>query len=364
MKKTGPSKNSLVLYLLAVVFVSAVCVSIIAVFFSYRALKHPIVTDVKMEGDWPYTLDGELGFVAVKNGASRREHLYSGLAYGIFSDARGARVNFRGEQKTPPVDIMTIGCSFSWGHGVDNEDTYTERLELKTGLKAVNFSMASYGTVQSLKMLRRNADFKPRIIIYGFIEDHLRRNLSPCAPNYSPYCVPVPYIAFDGSKAPYIHEPQDTGFSMDIERRFYGDNFMKTGFDLNSIVWQARKDFQTLKGRIRYRFSNDPESRAKAIDYLIGQMADDAKKMNARLVVVYIPYLRKSAVAPPPPELVGALRGKDLEFLDLTQPVNGHYEDGGKEPLHFEKDDHPSAAAHELIAAEIDRFLRAKRLVN
>ena len=176
--------------------------------FYVRARWEPFPrSDLRMEGDWPFQRDDEIGFVAVKNGRTLRRHLTSGLRYHLFTDARGARVNAPGDQTPPRVDLLTIGCSFTWGHGLENEETFTEGLRRRLGVTAANFAMGSYGTVHSLLLLRRHLDLRPRVVVYGFIDDHLRRNLAPCAPSYAPYCLPVAHVGFAGQGTPTIRPP-------------------------------------------------------------------------------------------------------------------------------------------------------------
>ncbi|HEY8148374.1 MAG TPA: hypothetical protein VIK51_05670, partial [Vicinamibacteria bacterium] len=89
----------------------------------------------------------------VRNAASLRRHPRAGLAYHVFTSDRRARVSRRGERTPPEVSLLTVGDSFSWGHGVENEDTYTARLAARWGVPAANLAFSAYGTVQSLQML-------------------------------------------------------------------------------------------------------------------------------------------------------------------------------------------------------------------
>ncbi len=118
----------------------------------------------------------------VRNAASLRRHPRAGLAYHVFTSDRRARVSRRGERTAPAVSLLTVGDSFSWGHGVENEDTYTARLAERWGVPAANLAFSAYGTVQSLQMLQRSLDLRPRLVVYGYIADHMNRNVSHCAP--------------------------------------------------------------------------------------------------------------------------------------------------------------------------------------
>jgi hypothetical protein len=71
------------------------------------------------------------------------------------------------------VHILTLGGSFSFGHGVDNRQTFTEILGHKLGVPVANLAYSGYGAVQALQQLERHVDLQPKIIIYGLVGDHL-----------------------------------------------------------------------------------------------------------------------------------------------------------------------------------------------
>jgi hypothetical protein len=90
-------------------------------YFTYIAisLRHKI--DLKIEGDRILADDDIIGFAAAPGASSLRKHMRTGLAYHLFTEARGGRVNSPREIAPDKVAIMTLGCSFSLGHGLENE---------------------------------------------------------------------------------------------------------------------------------------------------------------------------------------------------------------------------------------------------
>jgi len=58
------------------------------------------------------------------------------------------------------------------------------KVPMKLGRTGANLALAAYGTTQSLQVLRRNLNLKPKLVIYTLISDHLRRNVSSCAPSF------------------------------------------------------------------------------------------------------------------------------------------------------------------------------------
>lgn len=313
--------------------------------------------DLVLEGDFPIEADEEIGFVPTRNGSTLRRHPRSGLAYRLFTSDRGARVDARGEKTQAPIDLMTIGCSFSWGHGVENHETYTARLARRRGLRAANFAFASYGTVQAVQMLERHLDLRPRIVVYGVIQDHVKRNHSGCAPAYGPACLPCAWVDFDEGGRPFIHPPDRDAYA--FNRRFWDTFFFRRGSWPRRLAVTMEADLRRLAGETAFD-KGDPAMRQAGLDLLLGRMRERARQAGAHLVILYMPYLERGGTNAPPPALAGALAtvgGAGVTVLDLTPAVTRYYADPRRPLLRFEHDAHPSPAAHALIAGELERSL-------
>src|SRR6185503_13773498 len=74
-----------------------------------------------------------------------------------------------------------------------------------------NFALASYGTTQSLQILERNLDLRPRLVVYGIIAHHFERSVWPCAPSYYEFCLDVSHVSWDDARQPYIALPFSDG---------------------------------------------------------------------------------------------------------------------------------------------------------
>lgn len=317
-----------------------------------------------LEGDFPIEPDPEIGFVPVRDGASLRRHPRAGLAYHVFTSDRRARVSRRGERTAPEVSLLTVGDSFSWGHGVENDDTYTSRLAARWGVPAANLAFSAYGTVQSLQMLRRSLPLRPRLVVYGFIADHMKRNLSPCAPAYGPLCLPVSYMGLEASGAPVIRYPDPGLFA--LNRRFWDGFFFAKSVGPRQVVTAAEAELARLTRTPRPEASDDPALRERILEHLLGDMAAAAASVGAHLIVVNIPYLEPGSTNPMPPplgEAAAALGAPNLSLLDLAPVVARHYASASAPPLRFERDRHPNARAHALIAEAIDALVRDRGLL-
>ena len=192
------------------------------------------------------------------------------------------------------VDVLAVGCSFTWGHGVESEETYPQQLGGILGASVANFGMGSFGSVQSFQTLLHNADLKPKVVVYGFIQDHLRRNVSPCAPNYVPYCLPVSYLKREGDWI-VLQPPHMEYFSPEDNRAFMTEVAMRDPTGplawFLGAKWAAKIDWFKYRNAETIAVDGSPETATAAMSAMIGAMASEAQAMGAKLVVLNLPLL-------------------------------------------------------------------------
>lgn len=273
------------------------------------------------------------------------------LVYDIYTDDRGARVDGPGERSPERIDLMTIGCSFTWGHPIDNPDTYAARLHRELGMKVSNFAMSAYGTTQSLQMLKRNRSLAPKLVVYGFITAHLDRNVTACAPAYHPFCLDVSHVAWDEAGQPRLEPPFSDGVRR-FQQHLDGDY-------VNPAIWLTH-GIDVIFGRLvrAWYYSRIPDhaKREQAMAFLMRGMERTVAEMGSQLLVIYIPL----NFEPAPPELARII-GK-TRLLDLAPAFERHRAAGGP-PLYVIDDGHPNPAAHALIAREIAEYIRREKLL-
>ncbi len=314
---------------------------------------------MRTEGDGLVAYDPEIGMIAKPNSTTRRIDVATAhrgpLDYTVHTNARSARTDHANEQVPPQLDIMTVGCSFSWGHGLASEDTFSSQIGRKLRVRTMNFAMASYGTVQSLQMIRRNRDLAPKIIVYGFIADHLVRNVRACAPSYYPFCLDISHVQRSAGNELQIVPPASDGvrraiLHVEAQSRWL-DPFTWTlhGLDVvyGRFTWHAAFE----------RPLPSVDERAAALNYLLAAMRDEARAIGATLIIVHIPTDYEG----PPQALTDSIKALDLPFLDLTQSFRTYHAAGGDPYL--VDDGHPSAAGHALIADALDSFILRKHLL-
>ena len=297
-------------------------------------------------------------------GYVQRPHVHnrytSAPVYDVYTDDLGARVARPGVRSPRKVDLLALGDSFTWGHGVQAESTYVNRLAEAKRLTASNVALASYGLTTSYLSFRKFSFLEPRIVIFGFIEDNITRALQPCAPSLSPYCRAVPFIDFDAGGNPFIHPPE---YRSPDYYEYMQSVIMDHAFGWNDIAWGLKRDRLILSGNdsdgINARHSgyvNDSAARQKAVEFIVANLVKDVLGHHAVLIIVHIPSMR--TVTPLPPEFASIMPkwvDNDRVFLvDTAKTFDAFVKENGARPLMAGAvDAHPSELAHEMIAHDI-----------
>jgi hypothetical protein len=348
--------KNLVINLLFLFGTILLCVLVFAAYFFREAKIYFRTHQTYYTGDSFIEEDPQIGFRQRPN--IKMQHIAPPV-YTVYSDDLGLRVEKEGLQSPSTVDLLAVGCSFTWGHGVEDPATYIKVLGRKENLRVANAALASFGTTAALLSLDRFAHLRPKVVIYGFIEDHISRSLEPCAPTLSPYCRSIAFVDFTAEGAPFIHAPEF------ISSEYYSytrDVGMDHRFGFKDVYWTIRRSLLTLTKKDgwsinkRFRKNMTPERREKALRFLIDQMVAKTRAMKAKLIIAYLPLVTE--IRPPPPELDKALEGHldqhDVFFVDVAPAMAAaekrfgvtKFKAGGV-------DGHPSEAAHEIIAESI-----------
>jgi len=308
--------------------------------------------------DWPVfstgdplvVFDPDLGYVPPPHSITHRRHR-DGVEYSYFRDGRGSRADSRSEILPSSVDLLFIGGSFTLGRGVEHDDTFAALAASELGLSMANLGTGAYGTVQSLLRLERHSDLSPRVVIYAFIDGHISRNLSACAPSFLPFCTHVPHVAFGQNGAPFVQSPGEEAASDWLRNQRF-----VTAIGAAPLSWSSLTGgFQLLIRKVEKRFGRsrrdgvrDPARRRSSMAFLLDRMQEVTQSVGAHLLIAYIPDLELDQNGSgPPPELLLALR-PPIELVDLSVVVQRR--GAANPPLAIPDDGHPSRAGHEEIA--------------
>ncbi len=324
----------------------------------------------RWEGDSFVASDAELGYVPRPNAAV---HFRLPLDYEVYTDSRGGRVAGPGQTSPEKIDVLSVGCSFAWGHGVNEPDTYAHLLQNRTGLKVYNIAVASYGTTTTLLYMKRFADMRPKVIVYGFIDDHLARNIRPTAASICPYIRPVPFVDFDEQGSPKIHPPiGDTS----LHDQYLHDIVFDHTFGLKDISWAMYTDYlrvgrwqsdpflgvsdpHALKKIRNYdKWIADPVKLQKMLNFLVAEMTAEAKRNHAKLIIAYLPTRNLASASLYLVKAVEAAHDSETLFLVDTSPALRKLAEGGIDAVFLPGDSHPGPHGHAAIAEAIAPLVR------
>lgn len=118
--------------------------------------------------------DDSIGYVLLPNASFRHRTSEFDVQYNVDADG-GRRVP--GAGTGPRVDVY--GDSWTFGHGVDDDETWAARLQEEWPDAVVrNRGVMGYGTVHAMLALERDLarDDPPALVLYGFNPIHVMRN--------------------------------------------------------------------------------------------------------------------------------------------------------------------------------------------
>ncbi|MBZ0166189.1 MAG: hypothetical protein K8I00_05225 [Candidatus Omnitrophica bacterium] len=107
------------------------------------------------------------------------------------TNAQGVRASASVVAQRPDsgrIRVATFGDSFTFGHGVDYEETWQAYLEAQQPRwEVINFGVSGYAQDQALlRYLHEGRSYHPRVVILGFNSENVFRNLNVFRPFYSP----------------------------------------------------------------------------------------------------------------------------------------------------------------------------------
>lgn len=313
-----------------------------------------------LQGQPLIAYDPEIGFVPYPNTVTQRTDTDRKgnvtLSYHVFNDRRGARVTHPGESAPAHPDIVFLGDSFTWGHGLENEQTFAHAVPLALGVSGANLAMASYGTTESLLMLRRNLDLAPRLIVHTLTTEHIAYSTWPCTSSYYPFCLDVAHVAWDKEGRPRIAPPWSDGTTRS-QLQVKADHER-----LDPLTWIVH-GLDVAYGRILWAEGNkallDHARQNQAIEFLLAEMAKTARSIGAALLLVYIPSGGQI-----PDVFVNSAAKLGVPLLDMSPVFQAHQAVPGAPPLTFPNDGHPNVAGNALITSAMVSFIRDRGLLR
>ena len=367
-----PRAKSILFHLIMLAIPVVVAAAALAV-YGWTVSRPYVDYQVRYTGDADIEFDREIGFLRPPHATTRR--VQGDVDYTIHTDARGARVDAPGDETPPRVELLTVGCSFSEGHGFANEATFTDVVGRELGIATANFAVGSYSGVQAALSLERHADLRPKVIVYGLIEDHLRRNLDPCALNFFPTCLQVPTVDGFDDGALRFTTLDATGFggvalTNDLLQLPHDPTPLRRVTLGLRTAWHEYRDWRVPAVVAAMSRLNEP-NRVAGERYVLQRMAARAEAIGATLVVLHMGRLDGRAANDPfdgwrpLPDAIRDGLPAGVVFIDTADAVAEHQRRHPDRPLYLSRRDlHPSAEAHALSARLIADAIRERGLLD
>jgi hypothetical protein len=231
--------------------------------------------------------------------------------------------------------LLLVGCSFTQGWAVSDEETFAWRLQRRfPDLKVINSGVGGYGTYQALMVMERAlaGPDPPRTVVYGLMEEHEPRNVAAVpwllmvAALSRNGIVSVPYCGLDTSGRLVRHAPEAYP-SWPLDR-------------YSALVAALERRFIELVagGRV-------PQQRA-VTEQLLLEMRRVAEGRGSRFGVVLLHATSASKA-----HYAAFLQRHGIDFVDCAFPIDATTRVRG--------DAHPNGLMHERYADCIARKIEA-----
>jgi len=323
--------------------------------------------------DFPFVVDHELGVWNRPNHhfvKRTKIRVEPELVTNVYFDPNGIRVGNKNDEVKNQVDILVLGESNTWGQGVNYNETYAAIVGERLNMNVANLGLIGSNGVQSLLLLRRYLKFKPKLIIYGFWEEHLLSNIQRCPNIDSPVCLGRPIIKRFHRKTLQVSLPKGAKLALKQYVNWYRDSSLGTDLPLlRKWYWKIRLAFRVIaerhidnlkRGSGYQKLNSSSKKWNYAIDaskYVVSEMKELADSVGAKLVIVYLPIFFMEEINSLPIELQAHMKNLDVIFVDMgptwyTKKNNG-------ENFYFTKDLHLNQKGHSDVSERIVSSLKS-----
>lgn len=243
--------------------------------------------------------------------------------------------------------VLSLGDSFTFGHGVAQASAYPELLEVwLEDTEVINLAVTGYGTDQQLLLLRqRGLSYHPDVILVGLFEGNVFRNARR-------YQLIYPKPRFELAPGELVL----TGVPVP---RLPDDAAPAERFPLRSLALlgtHARDLWEHLGYGEAWRLT----------ERILGEMRDAAAERGATLFVVVIPKdqavygtgWRHRVHQRTLEKIRRLLERNGIAYVDTTPALRAWAREHPSQPLYYPRDGHWTAAGHRVAARALLAPLR------
>lgn len=286
----------------------------------------------------------------------------------VKSDNNGFRIPFNAETSKlseQNIDLLFLGCSFTFGSGCYAEETFAYKTAVANKLSYGNGGVRGYGLAQIVLLAEYLIPkIKPRYVILQRSPWLVERSLFEFAPSRGGILLPVPYFCKKGKEI-YIEKPL---FYNTPEPDFYADRKKYKGrfftyYFSRGIPYFLNAQLKLILARIEAFLNGKPRpssDRWAAEHYAYNRIKVIADKFNCKVIILQlnngpISYGQNDKLKVEGLTYVNAdsilIKSLKSNSSLLYRQKFGHWKNNGSGPVFF--DGHPNNYAHSLIAESI-----------
>jgi hypothetical protein len=268
--------------------------------------------------------------------------------YSIVSDSIGSyRFNHRiglSNPRSPDSGIVFLGCSFTFGEGVNDSASLPYRVGILSNRSTLNLGSSGYGLHHVYKIFQdkfANADNKGKLFVYTMIPDHVLRASGIYEWSFGPsYKLAGDSIVYNGTLPPVSHKTA-----------YYSSLFGCFSFVKDMIV-----NFQNRQNAKRV----SAEEYQKAY-WMIRKMDQTSRLSGGHFILLFWDNVSD---ARDPNRYYRQLLTADLDRLrsDGVDMVSASDIFNNNDPKYYiPKDGHPTAAAYDTVAKFLAGHLNSSK---
>jgi hypothetical protein len=359
-KKTGPRRSKIIVNGLLVICSSVITILLIEfltgglITHKIKQFHNQIVTYHKLltTSRWPiraFRYHKTIGFELTPSFSGPLEN----NAFYLKTHHLGYRVpKLAGQESFEPGGILSLGCSFTFGDGVEAEETFSYLTAKRLNLPSYNYGVCSYSyasIILQLEDLQQRGileKLKPSLVIIGAGNWLPGRSLKPFYPTAD---LQFAY-AYIGKKDNRLQIMQPNDFYSTkhlyrlVDRYFNGSDSRKVKLTPGRYLRLMSISPRVAKANLDHgNFKKPPITSRELYDFVLGKITGILKKYDTPIIILWMPYHDEEEIAA---GLVESIKGfENIYLVDGLAALKKY-----KVPREYYYKRHPSVEVHATYA--------------
>jgi len=266
-----------------------------------------------------------------------------GLKYSATHSEFGNRITSDNLSDSLP-EIFVYGCSYTYGQGVNDDETYPYLLQQAYGQYSVtNFARSGYGSLQADIQLKNSVDGgeRPKVVILGFATFHEERNLLSRSYQEKLYT---------GYKLLKVQEQNMVYPKCKLNRVGFDVSYVNIIDEYVPFVFREQSVLMNTLDQNMTRFKSQDVSKLQASKRILGQIKSRCSEYDIRLIVADVDSTFNSA------RIASFCLESEIEYVNISPDLSI----SGYRNLPY--DLHPNKEAHKVYAHKLVKYLNKNPL--